>query len=518
MRERETIQQLIDDDTVATTLRRRSGARHAITALQTLLHWLGFDQQLQWDRFGADGGYGAATVAAVGEFARRNGSRANGERVTGPLAASILARYLSVEALKQVADDVAGNRVERVYKPGGERLKIAALQSLLNDLGYGAELNWARFGADGGYGRSTRKAVAAFAAKEGLDGDGSVLTQQLGQRIVAKLGPFYGDNWHDLSHSAAPAPGSLTIRSVLGSRGQQLFEVTDGVFTKKFQPLREGLSTFGDQKPAAFVESHPEELRKLGITPSEINVILSVSENEGKLDAINTYDNAFLSFGFFQWTAGTDSARGELPALLARIKHEDPDLFVKYCGQHGLDVDDVVPTNWQTAATGPQYGRFSFGGRLIRTAADKAPLRTAPWAFYFWRAGQDPAVQAMEFKHALARLEWFYDTDDYTADGHRISQLVTSEYGVALLLDNHVNRPAHVRKILAEALARTGLPDPKSWGTEEERKLIAAYLDIRVTYGRPAMTDAPERAKRTKSYLTKGLISDGRDSFKRSRR
>ena len=155
---------------------------------------------------------------------------------------------------------------------------------------------------------------------------------------------------------------------------------------------------------------------------------------------------------------------------------------------------------------------------MIRSSADKAQLRQAPWAFYFWRAGQDPAIQAMEIKHALGRLAQFYDTDSYTAGGHRISALVTSEYGVGLILDNHVNRPAYVKNCLERALTQTGLSNPSGWGTDEERRLIAAYLEIRVTYGGSPMTDAAKRARVTKKYLDRGAISDSRGSFKRSRR
>jgi hypothetical protein len=211
----------------------------------------------------------------------------------------------------------------------------------------------------------------------------------------------------------------------------------------------------------------------------------------------------------FQWTAGTGSARGELPGLLAHIKEEDHDLFDKYYGQHGLDVTELTP-----AAV---YGYFSLRGARIKTAAAKAQLRQAPWAFYFWLAGQDPAVQAIEIKHALGRLDQFYSSDRYQVDNkHRVSELVTSEYGVGLILDNHVNRPAYVRSCLSRALAQTGLRNPAQWGTEEERKLIDAYLKIRVTYGRSPMTDAEKRARVTKKYLTKGIISDRRGSFKRS--
>ena len=107
------------------------------------------------------------------------------------------------------------------------------------------------------------------------------------------------------------------------------------------------------------MESHADKLRALKVTQSEINVMIAVAENEGNLDAINTWDNAFLSFGLFQWTAGQGNAKGELPALLARIKDEDRDLFDKYCGQHGLDVVGVTP--------GPVNGYFSLRGTTINT-------------------------------------------------------------------------------------------------------------------------------------------------------
>jgi len=507
MKERDTLKNLIDEGTVAATLRKGSSARHAITALQTLLHWLGFDRELRWEKFGADGDYGKATAAAVAGFAGRNGSTANGERVSSALAQKLLARYDALEELKQLAEDVEKNRIERHYRKGGtDRVRIATLQTLLNELGFGEELNWDKFGADGDYGRSTTAAVAVFGKSEGVGGDGTVLTLPLAERIVAQLGPFYGDSWDDLSHTPTPAPGSLSVRSVTGNDNRQYLNVSDGVRQKLFSQFRLGLYTTGSQRPADFVRSHADELRALKVTPSEINVMIAVAENEGNLDAVNTWDNAFLSFGLFQWTAGTGGGMGELPALLARIKDEDRDLFDKYCGQHGLDVAEVT--------RGPVYGYFSLRGTTIKTPSAKAQLRQAPWAFYFWLAGQDPAVQAMEIKHALGRLDQFYDTK--VDSQNRVSDLVSSEYGVGLILDNHVNRPAYVKACLAQALARTGLGNPRGWGTEEERALIDAYLEIRVTYGKSPMTDAEKRARVTKKYLTNGVISDRRGSFKRS--
>ena len=509
MTEQDTLKKLIYDGAVATTLRKGSSARHALTPLQTLLHWLGFDRKLKWKKYGADGDYGNATTAAVAEFAKRNGSAANGTQVSGALAKKILARYDSLEDLKQLAEDVEKKRVERYYKKGGsDRVRIAALQTLLHELGFGKELKWIKYGADGDYGRSTTAAVAAFGKQERLGGDGRVLTIPLARRIVSRLKTFYGGSWHDPSHTPAPAPGSLSINSVTGNNNRQYLKVSDGIYQQQFRKFRRGLFTTGRQKPAAFVTSHADKLHALKVTQSEINVMIAVAENEGNLDAINTWDNAFLSFGLFQWTAGTGSNKGELPALVARIKDEDRDLFDKYCGQHGLDVTEVTP--------GPGYGYFSLQGTKIKTPGAKAQLRQAPWAFYFWLAGQDPAIQAMEIKHALDRLDQFYSNKSYKVGSHRVSDLVTSEYGVGLILDNHVNRPAYVKTCLAKALAQTGLRKPGGWGTEEERKLIDAYLKIRATYGRSPMTDAKKRARVTKKYLTNGTISDRRGSFKRS--
>ena len=511
MTARDTLRQLIDDDRIATSLRKGSPAKHAISALQTLLHWLGFDQHLGWDKFGADGDYGKSTASAVAEFARRNASTANGERVSSALAKKILARYDSLEELKQISDDIDRQRIERHYRKGGsDRVRIATLQTLLHDLGYDRELNWNRFGADGDYGRSTTAAVKAFGEREGSGGNGKILTLALARQIVARLSPNYGNSWRKPTHKSTPAAGSLSIKTVSGRNNRQELEVSDGTRRKRFVRKNQGAWTLGKQKPAAFVKLHADKLRALKVTQSEINVIIAVAENEGNLDAINTWDNAFLSFGMFQWTAGTGNAKGELPGLLGRIKDEDRDLFDRYCGQHGLDVVDLT--------SGSVYGYFSLRGTRIKTAADKAQLRQAPWAFYFWLAGQDPAVQAIEIKHALGRLDQFYSTDRYQVDNrYRISDLVTSEYGVGLILDNHVNRPAYVKTCLSRALAQTGLRNPAGWGTAEERRLIDAYLKIRVNYGRSPMTAAEKRARVTKKYLAQGIISDHRGSFRRTR-
>src|SRR3990172_8693003 len=93
MSSREIMQRLMDDQTIESVLKRGSASKEAIQALQNLLYEMGFDVQLNWDKYGADGEYGSSTTNAVRAFAERNGLSGSGETVTLPIAAKLLSRY-----------------------------------------------------------------------------------------------------------------------------------------------------------------------------------------------------------------------------------------------------------------------------------------------------------------------------------------------------------------------------------------------------------------------------------------
>jgi hypothetical protein len=268
---------------------------------------------------------------------------------------------------------------------------------------------------------------------------------------------------------------------------------------------RKGMYRIGLQEPEIFIGNHREKLLEVNLTDSEMNVIFATSENEGNLDAINTWDNQFISFGMFQWTAGGPGKPGELPALIKIVKDRYPDNFQHYWGQFGLDVVDVDNKN----------GWFSYRGKRLTSAADKAMLREHIWAYRFARAGADIEVQAAQILHAINRINQFYFVKSSKLDGYALVDLITSEYGVALLLDNHVNRPGYLRGCVAAALERSNLTaeEMARGGDEEERRVIKNYLDIRQTYGRNPMTDARQRASVTRGYVVDGIISDGRGSY-----
>src|SRR5215471_4807731 len=94
------------------------------------------------------------------------------------------------------------------------------------------------------------------------------------------------------------------------------------VFGKRFKL---GIFNSGSTSIADFVGANQGAFADL--SPSKLRVMTSVSTNEGKLEAINTWDSAFLTFGCFQWTVGAADGAGELPAMVNHLKETNPDAF-----------------------------------------------------------------------------------------------------------------------------------------------------------------------------------------------
>ncbi len=495
------IQELMNQQIVSSTLKRNSNSKNEVKSLQNLLHELGFGHELRWDTFGADGDYGGSTAKAVKAFAERNGLEGDGDIVTTVIATMLLVRYDILDDLRHVHDAIQRGKVEEFYfRNSPHAIAVTALQTLLHTLGFDEELKWARFGADGQYGAGTTKALIAFARTEHIRTEGKVLSEELAKKIVQKVQRHFGSEWAADISLATVQTGRIQIREVVENNKARTYISFDAQEVR-FNHHKKGLYRRGQQEALTFIENNAEVLESSGLTNSMIQVMVAVSENEGNLDAINTWDNAFLTFGMFQWTLGVQHDAGELPALLKKIQQADPEVFTRYYGEHGLGL----------VRTGGITGFCSLNGQTLRTPEQKEQLRTPEWAFYFWFSGQDPLVQRVEIEHALSRIGRFYHTQK--VNGHQISELVTSEYGVGLLLDNHVNRPAYVQPCLRKALEQTELGDPLGWGTEEEGRLIEAYLVIRETHGRSPMTDARKRANVTKRYVENGTISAKRGSF-----
>lgn len=277
------------------------------------------------------------------------------------------------------------------------------------------------------------------------------------------------------------------------------------VFGQKFKL---GIFNNGSTSIAAFVQANQGAFPNL--SASRLRVMSAVSVNEGKLEAINTWDNAFLTFGCFQWTVGADNGDGELPAMVNHLKQANPAAFDQLLGQFGLDVASVSSSPGQTPR-----GFFSLNGTAVTSAADKGKkLRTLEMAFRFFRAGHDSAMRTAEIEYAASRIDLFYRDANHRINNMFVGDFVSSEFGVALILDQHVNRPGHVPKTLAEAVNQfinsTGKTDPTTWTDQDEASLLNIYIQRRNS---TSMTDSQKRADRVRQAVNNGLASDKRGSF-----
>jgi hypothetical protein len=277
------------------------------------------------------------------------------------------------------------------------------------------------------------------------------------------------------------------------------------VFGKKFKL---GIFNNGNTSIADFVRANPATFTNL--SPSRLRVMSAVSVNEGKLEAINTWDNAFLTFGCFQWTVGAEGGGGELAGMVNRLKQADPVAFNRLLGQFGLDVASVSSPPNQTPT-----GFFSLNGQVIKTAADKqSKLRTLEMAFRFFSAGRDDTMRQVQIEYAASRIDLFYRSPSHKIRNLFIADFVSSEFGVALLLDQHVNRPGNVPSTLAAAVNQfintTGKSDPTTWTDQDEAALLNIYIQRRAS---TSMTDSTDRANKIRQAVNSGLASAKRGSF-----
>jgi hypothetical protein len=277
------------------------------------------------------------------------------------------------------------------------------------------------------------------------------------------------------------------------------------VFGRK---VNQGITNIGITSIGGFVSAHQSSFPTL--SPSRLRVMSAVSVNEGKLEAINTFDNAFLTFGCFQWTVGADDAAGELPAMCNQLKQTDPNAFHDLLGQFGLDIASVNSPPGQ-----PPTGFFSLHGVTVRSPIDKEnKLRKLEMAFRFFQAGHDDRMRKVEVEYAAGRIDLFYRESHHKVRGLFVGDWVSSEFGVALILDEHVNRPGHVPGTLADAvndfINSGGSSDPATLNTPDEARLLNLYIQRR---NHTTMTDSANRAQRIRQAVANGLASDQRGSF-----
>ncbi len=184
---------------------------------------------------------------------------------------------------------------------------------------------------------------------------------------------------------------------------------------------------------------------EIGADPAMAKVLDFVSSNEGKYDAINSWDRAFFSFGFIQFAGGKRS----LQSLLALIKYRAPFVFSDCFQRFGIDVEYTFsnnkfanPPKTQVVVKDPTTKKMHKGEDAEKRLRDNKVFTCA-----FVRAGHDPEVaklQVLMAAYEYANPALSRNISVKTANGSPVkapaSVFITSPAGIATLVDLSVNK------------------------------------------------------------------------------
>ena len=240
------------------------------------------------------------------------------------------------------------------------------------------------------------------------------------------------------------------------------------------------------------------------VTPPERAILVAMSENEGNLDALQSYDSEVLTAGAMQKTINPQGA-GELSQQVYEFKQEHPALYQSLFVECGWEVKTENGRRflYYNGITGIDLKTLLRDGFDQASFESKTKLKSKPLAVFAHAITTNEYItkQVMDFVRRLRT------SNSVTPTGYRpriISDYIHSNLGKAIVLDHHVNRPGNVASDFGSALDifhemhPTLTDNPTHWGINHARH-ESALLEI---YGPSRrMTDADLRFRSLKSKL-----------------
>ncbi|WP_276877847.1 PAAR-like protein [Chryseobacterium joostei] len=286
-------------------------------------------------------------------------------------------------------------------------------------------------------------------------------------------------------------------------------DVTCVKYGSAYGPLYSGSLKLGSYKNWSTIVSSGK------VSVEEKEIILAMSENEGNMDAIQSYDSEALTVGAMQKTLTTDGY-GELPIQMWEFKQDYPDKFKELFENCGWKVKEIeIPQkNKKVIKKYQAYYNDTTGSALktlIRKGFDaktnKKNVVCAPIE-PFINACKDADFQGKQIVDFIKRLHSAINKKP-TGYTNSIKDFVKSKLGKATVLDHDVNRPGHVSNCFRDALNqffaanKKVSKDPEDWKENHatyEKDILEIYGPLR---GRKpyTMTSASDRYTKLKSKL-----------------
>lgn len=260
--------------------------------------------------------------------------------------------------------------------------------------------------------------------------------------------------------------------------------IVDGV---RFKRKKNGWAAYGGGPLREKLLSLRQQ-GKLQITPNEIEMfrLVSIPESGGLVNAINSWDDMFMSMGFLQLTIRYYE--------LAQVIKRAPEAFKK----HGIELDPER-----------KYFPDERNSIAIKNAPNITDLRSFDWAKRFYNAGleDDAIIAQVEVGRTILRtIRSRFDNNNYL---HRFNDQSPNLW--AFIYEAHNSRPAPFNEALKAAIIQasaSSVGDPIKFG-----QLLIEHLKrtTREYYGSPQRRYSSEeqKQKRIKAELAKvGRIID----------
>ncbi|GAB83217.1 hypothetical protein EB105725_54_00010, partial [Shimwellia blattae DSM 4481 = NBRC 105725] len=286
-------------------------------------------------------------------------------------------------------------------------------------------------------------------------------------------------------------------------------------YADKFKVTRYGTHYGPIYSGTISLDKYPrwEELLKSGeITENEKDILIAMSQNEGNMDAIQSYDSEVITAGAMQKTvkdgAGLEG-KGELSAQIAAFRDAHSDLYIAHavnCGWtvEGRGTSSIVYYS-DTELTGGKKITATELKYLIRNGCSETTFRkiiyNKPLAALV-KLISLPEYLDLQLIDFVKRLH--YAENGSVGNGLKIKDYAKSNFGRALVLDESVNRPANVTADFKKAIKNFHShnpsinPDPKMWGAQHERNESLLLDEYRLTR---RMTDSTKRYNQLKAKL-----------------
>ncbi|MFJ4375261.1 SH3 domain-containing protein [Pseudomonas japonica] len=240
------------------------------------------------------------------------------------------------------------------------------------------------------------------------------------------------------------------------------------------------------------------------LTKSERRILTAMSENEGNMDALQSYDSEILTAGAMQKTINFQGG-GELPAQVDKFKEKHPLLYKALFEDCGWTVKAVNNESFMyyKGRTGDELKRILRDGFDKKASEARTQIASAPLAAFANAIKHEEylALQVVDFIERLRKANNLYPRG---FSEQKISDFLYSDLGKALILDQHVNRPNYVGRDFGKALdlffdKNPGVSrNPMGWGVDRiqyESKIIEIYGPLR------DMTHPVERYEKLKGKL-----------------